>query len=135
MEQKFDGVVPKAELKLEGRKVTRSVVSNDWGLQLRWAVARDGKVIATAPARAELVYEHPDTTPGTYEIVLQTWKYVDYKKGLRKGLPEDGLVFVDVTATEHLAAEAFTVCKPRTYLDHLGKVPDTKLCVRQCNQA
>jgi hypothetical protein len=81
MEQKFDGVVPKAELTLAGRKVTRTVVTNDWGLQLRWVVSRDGKVVATVPARAEASYEHPETTPGTYEIVLQTWKYVDYKKG------------------------------------------------------
>ena len=36
---------------------------------------------------------------------------------LRKCLPEDGLVFVDVTVTEHLAAEAFKVCKPRTYFN------------------
>ncbi len=32
-------------------------------------------------------------------------------------LPEDGLVFVDVTVTEHLAAEAFRVCQPRTYFN------------------
>ena len=36
---------------------------------------------------------------------------------LRKALPEDGMVFVDVTATEHLAAEAFRVCQPRTYFN------------------
>lgn len=36
---------------------------------------------------------------------------------LRRALPEDGLVFVDVTATEHLAAEAFRVCQPRTYFN------------------
>jgi hypothetical protein len=81
MEQKFDGAVPKAELKLDGRKVTRSLVTNDWGMQLRWVISRDGKVIGTAPARADLTYEHPDKTAGTYEIILQTWKYVDYKKG------------------------------------------------------
>ena len=81
MEQKFDGPTPKAELKLDGRKVTRTVVTHDWGLQLRWVITRDGKLIATVPARAETSYEHPEQTPGTYEIVLQTWKYVDYKKG------------------------------------------------------
>jgi hypothetical protein len=80
MEQKFN-VVPRSELSLEGRKVTRSAVSNDWGLQLRWVVKKDGKVVAsiTAP-RTETTYEHADKTPGTYEIVLQTWKYVDYLK-------------------------------------------------------
>ncbi|QVL33614.1 thiamine pyrophosphate-binding protein [Telmatocola sphagniphila] len=36
---------------------------------------------------------------------------------LRKALCEDALVFVDVTASEHLAAEAFTTCKPRTYFN------------------
>ncbi|HKA06535.1 MAG TPA: thiamine pyrophosphate-binding protein, partial [Gemmataceae bacterium] len=36
---------------------------------------------------------------------------------LRRVLPEDGLVFVDVTVTEHLAAEAFPVLKPRTYFN------------------
>ena len=36
---------------------------------------------------------------------------------LRKALPECGLTFVDVTVTEHLAAEAFTTYKPRTYFN------------------
>lgn len=36
---------------------------------------------------------------------------------LRKCLPDDGMVFVDVTVSEHLAAEAFTVTKPRTYFN------------------
>ncbi len=79
MEQKFDAT-PKAELRLKGRTVTRTDVSNDWGLQLRWVVKRDGKEVATAPARADHTYEHPDVTPGTYEIVLQTCKYVNYAK-------------------------------------------------------
>jgi hypothetical protein len=79
MEQKFDGT-PKAALRLSGRKVTRSDVMNDWGLMLRWVVKKDGKEVATAPARAEKTYEHPDTTPGTYTIVLQSWKYVNYAK-------------------------------------------------------
>ncbi len=63
MEQKFDAT-PKAELRLRGRTVTRSDVANDWGLQLRWVLKRDGKVIANPPARADYSYEHPDTTPG-----------------------------------------------------------------------
>jgi acetolactate synthase-1/2/3 large subunit len=36
---------------------------------------------------------------------------------LRKCLPDDALVFVDVTVTEHLAAEAFQVYQPRTYFN------------------
>ena len=79
MEQKYDGT-PKAELRLEGRRVTRSDVANDWGMMLRWVVKRDGKEVATVPARAETSYEHPDKSPGAYEIVLQTWKYVNYAK-------------------------------------------------------
>jgi acetolactate synthase-1/2/3 large subunit len=36
---------------------------------------------------------------------------------LRRQLPEDGMLFVDVTVSEHLAAEAFTVCRARTYFN------------------
>ena len=79
MEQKFD-VTPSAEIRLEGPKVVRSEVKGDWGLRLQWQVSRDGKVVATPPARADLAYQSADTTPGSYEIVLQTWKYIDYKK-------------------------------------------------------
>jgi hypothetical protein len=79
MDQKFEGT-PRAEIRLEGRRVTRGAVANDWGLLLRWEVRHDGKVVATPPARAEVSYEHPGTAKGTYEIVLQMWKYVDYRK-------------------------------------------------------
>ncbi len=79
MEQKFDAA-PKAELRLNGRAVTRTDVTGDWGLQLRWVVKRDGKEVGTAPARADHTYEHPDTAPGVYEIVLEQFKYVNYAK-------------------------------------------------------
>lgn len=79
MEQKFDSP-PKADIRLEGRRVVRGDVVNDWGLRLQWEVRRDGKVIATPAARAESSYEHPETTPGKYEIVLQMWKYINYAK-------------------------------------------------------
>jgi acetolactate synthase-1/2/3 large subunit len=36
---------------------------------------------------------------------------------LRKNLPEDSLLFTDVTVTEHLAAEHMKVEKPRTYFN------------------
>jgi acetolactate synthase-1/2/3 large subunit len=36
---------------------------------------------------------------------------------LRHNLPEDGLLFVDVMLSEHLAAEAYTACQPRTYFN------------------
>jgi hypothetical protein len=79
MEQKYEGS-PRAVVRLEGRKAVRGPVANDWGLLLRWVVTHNGKVVATPPARAEVSYEHPSAAPGTYEIVLQMWKYVDYKK-------------------------------------------------------
>ena len=78
MDQVFEGT-PKADIRLEGRKVTRGEVSNDWASRLQWKVSRDGKVIATPPARADAVYEHPDPTPGAYEIVLEMWKYETFK--------------------------------------------------------
>jgi len=79
MEQKFEGQ-PSAEIRLDGRAVERGRVANDWGLLLQWQISRDGKVVGTAPARMDARYEHPDRTPGNYEIVLQMWKYVDYRK-------------------------------------------------------
>jgi hypothetical protein len=57
-----------------------SEVTHDWGLRLQWEVRRDGRIIATPPARAETSYEHLDKTPGHYEIVLQMWRYVNYRK-------------------------------------------------------
>ncbi|MEK6233071.1 MAG: hypothetical protein N2C14_00005 [Planctomycetales bacterium] len=79
MDQKFEGE-PKAEIRLEGRRVTRGEVENDWGLRLQWQVTRDGQVVDTPAARAVKSHEHFDETPGKYEIVLQMWKYMDYKK-------------------------------------------------------
>ena len=79
MEQRFD-VSPRAEIRLEGRKVIRGDVANDWGLRLQWEIRRDGQVIATPAARASLEYEHADSAPGAYEITLQMWKYVNYQK-------------------------------------------------------
>ncbi|MFO0807093.1 MAG: thiamine pyrophosphate-binding protein [Gemmataceae bacterium] len=36
---------------------------------------------------------------------------------LRRALPDDAMTFVDVTLTEHLAAEAYCVRRPRTYFN------------------
>lgn len=94
MEQKFEGT-PRTQIRLEGRRVTRTEVENDWGLLLQWEVKRNGQVVATPPARAAVAYEHPDATPGSYEIVLQMWRYVDYRKN-----PQGEFVnsrFVDVS--------------------------------------
>ena len=79
MEQRCEGT-PRAEIRLQGRRVTRGEVTNDWGMRLQWEVRRNGQVIATPPARAELSYEHADATAGNYEIVLQMFRYVDYRK-------------------------------------------------------
>ena len=79
MEQVFEGE-PKAEIQLEGRRITRGDVANDWGSRLQWKVVKNGAVVATPPARAHKSYEHPDSTPGKYEVTLQLFKYVNYKK-------------------------------------------------------
>ena len=36
---------------------------------------------------------------------------------LRRALPDDALLFTDVSVTEHLAAEHFRLCHPRTYFN------------------
>jgi acetolactate synthase-1/2/3 large subunit len=36
---------------------------------------------------------------------------------IRRNMPDDGLFFVDVTVSEHLAAEHYRVCRPRTYFN------------------
>jgi len=94
MEQKFEGS-PHAEIRLEGRRVFRTDVTQDWGLRLQWEVRRDGQIVATPNARVDLSYEHSDATPGLYEIVLQTWKYVNYKKDGKGEFTESK--FVDIS--------------------------------------
>lgn len=99
MEQKYDGPAPMAELKLAGRHVTRTEVAGDWGLMLRWVVSRDGKQVATAPARADMSYEHPDTTPGRYEVVLQTWMYKNYAKDAKGEFTQSKFIDISNTVT------------------------------------
>jgi hypothetical protein len=79
MEQKFEGT-PRADVRLDGRRVVRSAVTNDWGSLLRWRVSQGGRLVATANARTVDAFEPPVSEPGTYEVVLEIWKYVDYKK-------------------------------------------------------
>ncbi len=106
MDQKFEGT-PQAEVRLEGRRVVRGEVVNDWGSRLQWLVRRDGKVVAAVPARASDSYEHPDPTPGNYEIVLQMWKYVDYRKG------KDG-EFVNSQFIDVSNKVSYRIGRPRT---------------------
>jgi hypothetical protein len=79
MDQRFEGT-PLAELKVDGKSVVRTAVSNDWGSQLLWEVRRDGQVVSTANARLSEVFTLPESTPGSYEVVLQMWKYDGYEK-------------------------------------------------------
>lgn len=79
MEQKFEGT-PQAEIRLDGRKLVRSDITNDWGSQLLWEIRRNGQVVATENARADKTFEHSQTTPGQYEVVLQMFKYDGYLK-------------------------------------------------------
>lgn len=79
MEQRFEGT-PQAAIRLEGRRLIRGEVTNDWGLRLQWEIRRNGQVVATVNARADVSYEHPDTAPGEYAVVLQMWRYVNYRK-------------------------------------------------------
>ena len=79
MDQKLEGT-PKATLRLSGRKITRSEVINDWGTRLQWKISRDGKEVATVGAGIESDFEHADTTPGSYQVVLQQFHYLNYRK-------------------------------------------------------
>ena len=94
MDQVFEGT-PKVDIRLAGRRVTRGDVYNDWGSKLQWQFSRDGQVIAIVPARAEASYEYLDTTPGKYEVVLQLFKYINYKKDAKGEYTESK--FIDIS--------------------------------------
>jgi len=96
MDQKFEGT-PKSAIRLDGRKVSRGEITNDWGLRLQWKVSHTGKVVATPAARAQASYEHPDKLPGKYEIVLQMWKYVNYRKNKQREFIDSK--FIDISNT------------------------------------
>ena len=79
MDQKLEGT-PKATLRLEGRKIIRSEVTNNWGTRLQWKISRDGKEIATVFAGPDPAFEPAEKSPGKYEIVLQQFQFVNYNK-------------------------------------------------------
>lgn len=79
MEQRYEGT-PLATIRVEGQRLIRSVVTNDWGLRLQWEIRRNGEVIATPNARPTLEHNLANLAPGNYEIVLQMWYYVNYNK-------------------------------------------------------
>lgn len=79
MDQRFEGT-PKAEIRLDGQKLIRSGVTNDWGSRLVWQILRNGESVAMVSARADDTYEYTDKTPGKYEAVLQMFLYEGYEK-------------------------------------------------------
>jgi len=79
MDQRFEGQ-PKAEIRLEGRRLIRGEVTNDWGSQLIWEIRRNGEVTASIPARAIDSHETTDAAAGQYEAVLKMFQYEGYEK-------------------------------------------------------
>jgi acetolactate synthase-1/2/3 large subunit len=90
-----------------------------------------GVFLSQLLAHADDVRRPPDASLADH---IQKWKAEDARENakcyarcgvdpmafilaLRKSTCADALVFVDVTAAEHWAAEAFTVCRPRTYFN------------------
>jgi len=79
MDQRFEGQ-PKAEIRVEGRRLFRTIVTNDWGSQLIWEIRRNGEIVATVTARLSDSYEITDQPPGQYDVVLQMFQYEGYEK-------------------------------------------------------
>jgi len=90
-----------------------------------------GVFLSQLLAHADDVRRPPDASLADH---IQKWKAEDARENakcyarcgvdpmafilaLRKSTCADALVFVDVTAAEHWAAEAYTVVKPRTYFN------------------
>ncbi|MFP6766367.1 MAG: hypothetical protein VB858_22245 [Planctomycetaceae bacterium] len=79
MDQKFEGI-PAAVIRLDGNRLVRGHVSNDWGLRLQWKITRGDETVAVPLARISTEHELQELPPGMYGAVLQMWKYVNYKK-------------------------------------------------------
>ena len=79
MDQKLEGT-PSVEIKLEGRTVLRSEVQNNWGTRLQWRLLKEGKEIATGPVGPDSAFDLPDLQQGRYQVVVQQFHYVNYKK-------------------------------------------------------
>lgn len=63
-------------------------------------------------AKAEQAKELCDVKPGKCGI-----DPLAVVGSLRRNMPEDALLFTDVTVSEHLAAEHYRVCQPRTFFN------------------
>ena len=98
MEQRFEGR-PQATIRVEGRRLIRSEVTNDWGLRLQWVIRRNGQVVAVVNARADLAYEHADTAPGEYSVVLQMWHYINYAKNPQGEFTQSRFIDISNTVT------------------------------------
>lgn len=72
---------PAAQITLSGKTVTRGHIAYDYGNRVQWKIMRDGKEVAAPDARLLTSYTLAETTPGTYEIVLETWKHDGYQSG------------------------------------------------------
>lgn len=94
MDQRFEGQ-PQAQIRVEGRKLFRTPVTNDWGSQLVWEIRRNGEVVSMIPARASDMYEFADAAPGQYEVVLQMFRYEGYQKDTTGNFTQSK--FVDVS--------------------------------------
>jgi hypothetical protein len=79
MEQRCLGT-PQTVIRREGQRLIREGVSNDWGLRLQWQIKRGGQVVATPNARTNMDYDLTSLGLGSYEVVLQMWKYINYNK-------------------------------------------------------
>ena len=71
--------LPRAEIKLAGRTISRTNIANDYGNRVHWKILRDGAEVATPEARSADSFTHTDATPGMYEVVLETWKHEGYQ--------------------------------------------------------
>jgi len=90
---------PQATINLDGRRLTRSEVSNDWGpVPAMGDQSGNGQVVRhPSMPRTGLSYEHADTAPGNYEVVLQMWRYVNYAKNPQGEFTASR--FIDVSQT------------------------------------
>ena len=98
VDQVFEGI-PKVVIEVRDKAVLRGEIAGDWGSRMQWKVLRDGKPHALVTAlRIDRSYELTDAKPGKYEIVLQMFKYVDYKKD-KAGGEYVNSKYVDVSNT------------------------------------
>lgn len=79
MDQKLEGT-PSVEIKLEGRTVVRSEIQNNWGTRVQWRLMKEGKEVSTGVVGPDLGFDLPDLQAGRYQVVLQQFQYVNYKK-------------------------------------------------------